>query len=604
MASWSTQQLVEFLAGISACVDERSATRDAVERAAEALEAEVGAVWRAGKLVASVGFGVDPVAEQSVADVASGVASTLEVPGLGTCRALSAALGGADDGSLIVARAADEPFDQQDVSVFRGMARVLALTLRQLRLIESERALRERSESEASDRRAAQQELAHQALHDGLTGLPNRKMLLEHLRRLLAVADSDGTIVAALFVDLDNFKLINDTLGHHVGDELLRLVASRLRDSLRLTSRGDRPLADTVARFGGDEFVLVAMGLHSQSEALKIADRIASGFVQPFVIAGERLFVSASIGVATANERSTPDSLIRDADAAMYHAKAHGRARSALFDDEMRGRLLDRLSRESELRQALERHELTLYYQPMFSIQHGSIVGAESLVRWQHPDRGLLAADQFIPLAEETGLIAEIDHWVLREACRQLQEWRWLRTQPMEITLSVNLSARHVQDSGFPDRLAAVLRESGVDPRSISLEITESVLIESSDSPVAVLEGLRALGPRLILDDFGTGYSSLSYLRRFPLDAVKLDRSFVAGIGQPGRDRELVGALLHLAEVLGLEVVAEGVETEEQLASLAELGCPLAQGYHLGRPMPPAALRDAVLATRARSAVR
>jgi diguanylate cyclase (GGDEF)-like protein len=597
MASWSTQQLVEFLAGISACVDHRSALRDAVERAAEALEAEVAAVVRDDIVIASTGFPAGEAPAQELAAVARGEATTLTVPGVGECAALSAMLDEASEGWLIVARASEEPFNHEDISVFRGMARVLVLTLRQLRLIESERALRERSQREVSDRRAAQQQLAHQVMHDALTGLPNRTLLLDRLDRALKAARRDDTIVAVLFVDVDNFKLINDTLGHHVGDDLLRLVADRLRDSVRLSESGERLATDTVARFGGDEFVLVGEGLGSADDAHHIADRIAARFAQPFMIAGEQLFVTASTGVAISDTHSTAHSLIRDADAAMYHAKAHGRARTEIFDDAMRGRLLERLDREKDMRRAIERGEFVLHYQPIFDVGRREIVGAEALIRWHHPVHGLTSADKFIPLAEETGLITQIDEWVIQEACTQLATWQRSEMARAGLSVSVNLSARQVEDGRFLAALAGALDRSGADPHSLGLEITESVLIENTASPIAVLDALRRLGPRLILDDFGTGYSSLSYLQRFPLDALKLDRAFVAGIAEPGRDRDIVAALLHLANVLELAVVAEGVETEAQFACLRELACPFVQGYHLARPMPAAELEALVLAS-------
>jgi diguanylate cyclase (GGDEF)-like protein len=601
VASWSTQQLVEFLAGISACVDESSAMRDAVERAAEALEAEVAALVQGDLAVASTGFAAGEVPHADLARVACGASRSLSVPGVGLCDALSAPLG--DDGdSLVVAGAPGVPFNHEDVSVLRGMARVLALTLRQLRLIESERGARERSEHEADVRRAAEAKLAHQALHDALTGLPNRTLLLDRLDRALNLARRDGTTVAVLFVDLDNFKLINDTLGHRVGDDLLELVAGRLRDAVRLSDSDDRPATDTVARFGGDEFVLLLEGLDSPEDAQIVARRVAARFGGPFKIADEQLFVTASIGVATSEVCSTPHALIRDADAAMYHAKERGRARFEVFDDAMRGRLLERLGRERDLRRALERDELVLFYQPIFSVADGSIIGAEALIRWQHPDKGLISADQFIPLAEQAGLITQIDEWVVWEACRQLSEWQAAGTPYSDMTISVNLSARQVEDHTFLKRLESALAETGADARSLALEITETVLIENTESPIAVLEAMRHLGPRLILDDFGTGYSSLSYLQRLPLDAIKLDRTFAHGIAHPGRDRNIVAALLHLARVLELEVVAEGIEAAAQLACLKDLGCHFAQGYHLGRPMPVDQLEEVVASSFASQA--
>jgi EAL domain-containing protein (putative c-di-GMP-specific phosphodiesterase class I) len=316
----------------------------------------------------------------------------------------------------------------------------------------------------------------------------------------------------------------------------------------------------------------------------------------PFEVAGEQLVVTASIGIAISDDASTPESLIRDADAAMYQAKARGRARYELFDDAMRSRLLDRMAREKDLRSALERDELELYYQPIVSVADETVIGAEALIRWHHPTRGLLPAGDFIPLAEETGLIGQVDEWVVWNACRQLAAWQVSGITCEGDTVSLNVSARQLENGSFADRLTATLGETGVDPRALGLEITESVLIENSESPAATLADLRQLGPRLILDDFGTGYSSLSYLQRLPFDVIKLDRSFVTDIATPGRDRDIVAALLHLATVLDLDVVAEGIETAEQLVCLKELGCQFGQGYHLGRPMPASAFEQLLTA--------
>jgi diguanylate cyclase (GGDEF)-like protein len=588
MASWSTQQLVEFLAGLSACTDERSAVLNAVERVAEALDAEVAALIKIDRCVASTGFAVGEVPVDDLTAIARGEARTITVPSVGACNAMIVALDDPDSGWLVVARAQGEPFDHEDASVFRGMARVLTLTVRQLRLIESERILRERSQREVDERRAIEQALAHQALHDALTGLPNRKLLLDRLDHGLAVGRRQGTLVAVLFVDIDNFKLINDTLGHQVGDELLRLVSQRLRDSMRLS--------DTVARLGGDEFVIVGEAVLDQEDAVGVASRAASCFAEPFNLVAEQLVVTASVGVATSDARSNPQSLIRDADAAMYHAKARGRGRVELFDDAMRGRLVERMGREKELRRALEREELVLFYQPIFALAEHSAVAAEALIRWRHPVKGLLPACDFIPLAEESGLIVQLDEWVVANACKQLAVWQAADLAHPGFTLSLNISARQLEDGRFAEQLAAAVDACGVDPQALGLEITETVLIENSDSPIAILEALRSLGPRLILDDFGTGYSSLSYLQRLPLDVLKLDQSFVTGLALPGRDRDIVSALIHLATVLDLDVVAEGIETAAQLGCLKDLGCQFGQGYHLGRPMPASDFEDLLIA--------
>jgi diguanylate cyclase (GGDEF)-like protein len=572
----------------------------AVERAAEALDAEVAAVVNPAACLASIGFagGKAPVPE--LIALARGEAHGITVPGVGACLAMAAALDGENDEWLVVARGEREPFDHEDTSVFRGMARVLSLTIRQLRLIESERILRGRSEREIAERRSIEQALAHQAMHDDLTGLPNRTLLLDRLGHGLAVASRQHAMVAVLFVDIDNFKLINDTLGHHLGDELLKLVAERLRDSVRVSDTAARLGADLVARLGGDEFVLAAEGISDYEGATQIASRVASRLSEPFTLGGEQLVVTASIGIAMSHDQSTPESLIRDADAAMYQAKARGRARYELFDDAMRSRLIDRLAREKDLRRALEGDELELYFQPILSVPKRLVIGAEGLVRWHHPTRGLLPAGEFIPLAEDAGLISRIDEWVVREACRQLTEWQIAGVTRPGLTVSINISARQLENGGFADRLAAAIDETGVDSQALGLEITESVLIENSDSPIAILDALRRLGPRLILDDFGTGYSSLSYLQRLPFDVIKLDRSFVTDIATPGRDRDIVSALIRLATVLELDVVAEGIETEEQFTCLKELGCQFGQGYHLARPMPASDFRQFLSASLGR----
>ncbi len=586
MSSWSTQQLVEFLAGISACTDEKAAIRGAVEHAAESLDAAAAALISGERCLASTGFAAKQVPRLELAAIARGAAQTIEVPGVGECVALAVPLSEPQMGSLVIARHCDEPFDHDDASMLRGMGRVLMLTLQQLRLIESERALREQSQREVAERRAAEEELAHHALHDALTGLPNRTLLLDRLDQALIRAGDQETLVGVLFVDLDNFKLINDTLGHHVGDDLLRLVSARLHESLRITVDGARVGTDTVARFGGDEFVLVAEGLTTPADASAIAERIAARLAEPFRVEGDQLFVTASTGVAVGAPGTSADALIRDADAAMYHAKQRGRARFELFDDQMRERLVKRLGAEKDLRRALENNEFQLFYQPIVDLSEGSITGAEALIRWLHPDKGLLAPGDFIPLAEESGLILELGEWVIRNACQQVATWQKSGVAHAGVTVSVNVSARQLEDAALVHRLGATLEETGTDPGALGLELTESVLIENSDSPVKLLEELRSLGTTLILDDFGTGYSSLSYLRRLPLDVLKLDRSFVGGLSNPGRDRDIIQSLIQMAGVLDLSVVAEGVETAAQLACLKELGCEAAQGYHLGRPMP------------------
>jgi diguanylate cyclase (GGDEF)-like protein/PAS domain S-box-containing protein len=434
--------------------------------------------------------------------------------------------------------------------------------------------------ADAIHRRSTEDEIRHQALHDPLTGLPNRVLFADRLGHALArLRRSDGA-VGILFLDLDHFKLVNDSLGHHAGDDLLVAVAPRLRQIVRPT--------DSVARFGGDEFGILLEDIESERDAAEVAERVAAAFARPFVIGGAQHFVTASVGIAIADAATgAPEELIRDADAAMYRAKERGRARYELFDEVMRARAVGRLRVENELRRALERGELRLHYQPVVSLRDGAVTGFEALLRWEHPERGLVGPLEFIWVAEEVGLIDQIGRWVLEEACRQAAQWQALRPDGPPVGISVNLSARQVAQRDLPEFVAGVLEERGLEPACLSLEITESVLLEESDAPADVLRALRSTGARLVLDDFGTGYSSLGYLKRLQLDALKVDRSFVDGLGPGEEESAIVQAIVGMAQALKLGVVAEGVETHEQLAELRRLGCDGAQGYFFARPMPP-----------------
>jgi len=436
--------------------------------------------------------------------------------------------------------------------------------------------------ADAIERHAADQALRYRVLHDSLTGLPNRLSFVDALGDALGKASISGSPVGILFLDLDHFKLINDSLGHHAGDALLRAVAPRLRAHLRP--------GDVVARFGGDEFGILIDRLADEGEALAIADRVAAAFNQPFSIDDVDHFVSASIGVAVAaagEERTVnAELLIRDADAAMYRAKEGGRARCVLFDAEMRAGAMRRLEVERELRGALERDELALYYQPVVNLRSGEITGLEGLVRWRHPERGTLDPADFVSIAEDSGLIEPIGRWVQERACRQALEWHQLRPDSRPFDVAVNLSARQVAHRDLPATVEEIIARTGLDPVHLRLEITESVLVEESATAISSLHALNELGVRLVLDDFGTGYSSLAYLNRFPFHALKIDRSFVDALGIEQEPTAIVEAIIGMARALSLEVIAEGVENEVQLAELKRLGCDYAQG-HLFHPAMP-----------------
>jgi diguanylate cyclase (GGDEF)-like protein/PAS domain S-box-containing protein len=431
----------------------------------------------------------------------------------------------------------------------------------------------------AIERKAFEERLAHQSMHDPLTGLPNRLLFLDRLSLAIARCRRMHREVAVLFIDLDRFKNVNDSVGHDAGDELLVSVARRLESVLRP--------GDTVARFGGDEFTILCDDLTtatSQERAIEIAERLLEAVAQPFIVGGAQTFVSASVGIALATGEERPEELLRDADAAMYHAKESGRGRAEVFDDTMRARAVSRHATENDLHRALEHGELLLFFQPVVALAEGRCVGAEALVRWQHPERGLMVPDEFVPLAEETGLVVELGRWVLEAAAREAA--RWERELDESFVVSVNLSARQLAQPGLADRLAAIIEQVGVTPHNLCLEITETVLMEDAEAVISVVERMRSLGVQLSIDDFGTGYSSLGYLKRFPVNAVKIDRSFVSGLGSDAGDTAIVSAVVGLAHALGLQVVAEGVETERQLAELIALGCDEAQGYFFAPPQP------------------
>jgi diguanylate cyclase (GGDEF)-like protein/PAS domain S-box-containing protein len=430
-----------------------------------------------------------------------------------------------------------------------------------------------------TERRRAQEKLAHQALHDPLTGLPNRTLVLDRISQALARSARHDWSVAVLFFDVDRFKIVNDSLGHGAGDALLVLVVDRLKALLRP--------GDTMARLGGDEFLVVCEEVNGLDEARHLAGRLSTAFRAPFNLGEREVFATASMGIAVGRSPdATPESLLRDADAAMYKAKERGRARYEVFDEDMREQLLRRLDTEHAMPRALERNEFRILYQPIVSLETGTMTGVEALVRWEHPEHGLITPAEFVPIAEDNGLIVPLGSWVLRQAMEQAAGWQREYPSRCDLHVTVNLSARQLQDPGLPFAVATALDELSMDPAALTLEITESVLMSDRDVCLARLLDLKVLGVRLAIDDFGTGYSSLAYLQRFPLDVLKVDKAFVDGVAHGPEEAALAAAIVRLGHSLHLLTVAEGVEQPEQVAHLRRLGCHEAQGYLFARPLP------------------
>ncbi len=432
---------------------------------------------------------------------------------------------------------------------------------------------------DVTERKAAEQQLLHDALHDRLTGLPNRMLLLDRADHLLRrAARRPAELFGVLVLDIDRFKYVNDSLGHAAGDELLVALARRLEGCVRRE--------DSVARLGGDEFAVLLDAVSEASEAAHVAERIQGALSLPFVLGDHELFATASIGIAlSAPGYARAEEMLRDADTAMNRAKLAGRARHELFEAEMHADVVARLRLETQLRRALERDELVLYYQPIVRLDTGLLAGFEALVRWRHPERGLLRPAEFIDMAEETGIIIPIGWWVLRQACLQLREWVNRVPGAERLTMNINLSARQFRQPDLLPRIDAVLAETGVRGNAVELEITESVFLESGELATRAVTELRQRGVRVCIDDFGTGYSSLGYLRRLSVDTVKIDRSFVSGLGAEGGNPELVHAIVALAESLELGAIAEGVETAAQRQMVWELGARLAQGHLFSVPV-------------------
>jgi len=421
----------------------------------------------------------------------------------------------------------------------------------------------------------AAEEAFHEALHDSLTGLPNRSLFLDRMRHALARAERADAPVAVLFCDLDGFKTVNDSLGHRTGDRLLILVAERLAECLRP--------GDTIARLGGDEFAVLLEELHEPGDAARAAQRLLDALEAPFELREREFYISASIGIAAGHEEA--ETLLRDADLAMYRAKSRGKGRYAVYEPSMHTAIVERLELEVDLKRALEREELAVVYQPIFSLVKGGVTGVEALVRWQHPTRGIVMPESFVPLAEESGLIGELGRWVLRKACHQGALWRAKYPGHPGLGIGVNISGAQLREPGLVQEVADALSESQLEATGLTLEITETALMESFDDALEEIDALKGLGVDLAIDDFGTGYSSLRYLRRLPLDVMKIEKSFVDGIGRPDEEPALLRAIIDLANIFGLRVVAEGIERHEQRARLLELGCKLGQGHLLAEPL-------------------
>jgi diguanylate cyclase (GGDEF)-like protein/PAS domain S-box-containing protein len=432
-----------------------------------------------------------------------------------------------------------------------------------------------------TERKALEERLHYQAFHDYLTDLPNRKLLMDRLGQALRRTRRGHKRVAVLFMDLDGFKLVNDSLGHIAGDGLLMEVTRRLGACLRPE--------DTLARFGGDEFVVLIEAVDDPAQAVQVAERITEELRSPFNMEGRDLYVTGSIGISLGDARThDPDALLREADTAMYRVKDEG-GDFRVFNPTMYERAFTRLEVENDLRRAIAQEEFVIHYQPMVDLQTGELWGMEALVRWDHPERGLLEPSEFVPVAEQSGLVIPMGEQILRESCFRAKEWQEGSSRIPPLMMSVNLSGSQLSRLDLAETVERVLGETGLEGNRLTLDITETVYVQVLAGNTAMLDRLRSLGVRFSIDDFGTGYSSLSYLKRLPAQAIKIDQSFVKGLGENIEDTAVVRMIVELAHTLGLEVIAEGVETEEQAALLKEMGCDIAQGYHFSKPLPPEA---------------
>jgi diguanylate cyclase (GGDEF)-like protein len=565
MNHWSTHQLTEFFAAVCAPQQEGSAIMVAVERATEVLETEIGAVLRDGRVEVAWGVGREVLQAALNGDERPAV---LTVPGLGELHVTTARFGGNPGGALLVARESD-PLEPEERQLLQAMAQTIGLALTNLSLLTAERSLREEREREAAERLALLDSL-REARHDSLTGLPTRALFLEMLAERMA----GNNPTSVLFIDLDRFKAVNDSLGHRAGDDLLGLVAGRIRGCLRPT--------DTAARIGGDEFAVLLSDCAAE-QAVPVAQRLIDAIKVPFAVAGQEVFIGASIGIA-AGPGAAPGEILGNADVAMYRAKTEGPGRVVLFEPQMHAEALARLTLNGDLQRALTLGEFRLQYQPLIDLGSGRTVGVEALVRWQNPDRGYVSPADFVPMAEETGLIADLGRWVLNTAGRQAAVWR--RTRP-ELGINVNVSGRQLTDPTFAADVERMLSDTRLPPEAVTLELTESVLMTDPKIAIASLRDLQDLGVDVSIDDFGTGYSSLSYLQRLPVDELKIDRAFISRGNPTTADLAVIRTIVELARTLRLRTVVEGIETEAQRNAMRLLGCDLGQGYHLCRPVHP-----------------
>lgn len=433
--------------------------------------------------------------------------------------------------------------------------------------------------TDITERKLAEEQLLHDALHDALTGLANRTLFMHHLRMTIERGKRNKqTLYAVLFLDFDRFKVINDSLGHAEGDKLLKYIARRLEACTRTI--------DLVARLGGDEFVILLSELNETGEALFVAERILNDLKSSFDLGGSEVFISTSIGITLSTSgHLRAEDMLRDADIAMYRAKANGKAQYQVFDQEMHQHAVMQLKFETDMRHALERGEFCLHYQPIMNLEKNKLVGFEALVRWKHPERGMVSPMVFIPTAEENRLILPLGKWILHESCRQLRQWQRENPAAESLMVSVNLSCKQFLQPDLVEQVAGALKETGLDPGCLKLEITESHIMDNTEAAVATMNRLRGLGIELSLDDFGTGYSSLSYLHRLPIDYLKIDRSFVSRMAESKENAEIVYTIIKLAQNLKMKVIAEGIETDEQLAQLNLLNCEYGQGYYFSKPL-------------------